>query len=188
MRDVAVYRLGQHVPRIAPGAYVAPGAAVIGRVYLGEESSVWFGAVVRGDLDEIHIEAGSNVQDNAVLHVDRGQPCRVGRDVTIGHGAIVHGCIIEDECLIGMGAVILSGARIGRGSLVGAGALVPEGREIPPGSLVMGVPARVIRSLTAAEQKAIRAAAARYRDNARRCLRELVAIEMPGAGLPGASS
>ncbi|PZN10706.1 MAG: gamma carbonic anhydrase family protein [Bacillota bacterium] len=185
---MAVYRLGEHVPRIAPDAYVAPGAAVIGRVYLGEESSVWFGAVLRGDLDEIRLGAGSNVQDNAVLHVDRGQPCLVGRDVTIGHGAIVHGCTIEDECLIGMGAVILSGARVGRGSLVGAGALVPEGREIPPGSLVLGIPARVVRSLTSGEREALRAAAARYRENARRFLRELAEVESPGAAGSGSSS
>ncbi|HEY8395023.1 MAG TPA: gamma carbonic anhydrase family protein, partial [Thermaerobacter sp.] len=170
---MAIYRLGEHVPEIARGAYVAPGAVVIGRVFLGEGSSVWFGAVLRGDLDEIRIEDGTNVQDNAVLHVDRGRPCRVGRGVTIGHGAIVHGCTIEDDCLIGMGAVILSGARIGRGSLVGAGALVPEGRHIPPGSLVLGVPARVVRPLTAEEQASIRAAAARYRENAQRFLREL---------------
>lgn len=177
---MAVYRLGQHAPVIDPAAYVAPNASVIGRVFLAAGSSVWFGTVLRGDIDEIRIGAGSNVQDNAVLHVDEGKPCHVGRCVTIGHGAIVHGCTVEDECLIGMGAVILSGARIGRGSLVGAGALVPEGREIPPGSLVVGVPARVARRLTAGEQEVIRAAAVRYRENARRFLRELSPVAAPG--------
>ena len=169
-----IYRLGDTEPVVAPGAYVAPGARVIGRVVLEEGSSVWFGAVLRGDLDEIRVGAGSNVQDNAVLHVDAGQPCRIGRDVTIGHGAIVHGCTVEDECLIGMGAVVLSGARIGRGSLIGAGALVPENRVIPPGSLVLGIPGRVVRALTTAELEAIRASAARYRENARRFASGLV--------------
>lgn len=163
-----VYRLGSVTPRIAATAYVAPGAHVIGRVTLDEHSSVWFGAVLRADLDAIHLGAGSNVQDNAVIHVNAGEPCHIGRDVTVGHAAVVHGCTIEDECLIGMGAIVLSRARIGRGSLVGAGALVPEGKVIPPGSLVLGVPARVIRSLTPDEQAAIRAAAARYRENGRR--------------------
>ncbi|ADU50908.1 hexapeptide repeat-containing transferase [Thermaerobacter marianensis DSM 12885] len=174
---MSLYRLGAATPRIAPTAYVAPGARVVGRVVLDEHSSIWFGAVLRGDLDEIRIGAGSNVQDNAVLHVNAGEPCWIGRDVTIGHGAIVHGCTIEDECLIGMGAVVLSRARIGRGSLVGAGAVVPEGKVIPPGSLVLGVPARVVRALTPEEQAEIRAAAARYRENARRFATELTALE-----------
>ncbi len=181
---MSLYRLGDQMPHVAPTAFVAPGARVIGRVVLDEHSSVWFGAVLRADLDLIHVGAGSNVQDNAVLHVNAGEPCRIGRDVTIGHGAIVHGCTVEDECLIGMGAVVLSRARIGRGSLVGAGALVPEGKVVPPGSLVLGVPARVARSLTPEEQAEIRAAAARYRENAQRFARDLELLPVPPAG-PG---
>ncbi|WP_243149855.1 gamma carbonic anhydrase family protein [Thermaerobacter sp. PB12/4term] len=185
---MSLYRLGDRVPHVAPTAYVAPGARVIGRVVLDEHSSVWFGAILRADLDLIHVGAGSNVQDNAVLHVNAGEPCRIGRDVTIGHGAIVHGCTVEDECLIGMGAVVLSRARIGRGSLVGAGALVPEGKVIPPGSLVLGVPARVVRSLTPEEQAEIRAAAARYRENARRFAGSLEPLPETSSSVSGSRS
>src|SRR5205085_11660266 len=136
---------GEKRPNIAPDAFVAPNATLIGDVTLGEGASVWFGAVLRGDRDRIEIGARTNVQDNAVVHLDPGSPAIVGAGVTIGHAAIVHGCTVEDNCLIGMGSVILTGARIGRDSIVGAGALVRENEVIPPGSLVVGVPARVVR-------------------------------------------
>lgn len=156
---------GKH-PEIDPSAYVADGAQVIGDVTLGPHASVWFNAVLRGDADRIEIGAGSNIQDGAVVHADPGFPCRVGRDVVVGHGAILHGCEISDECLIGMGAIILNGARLGPGCVVAAGALVPEGKEFPPRSLLMGVPATVKRSVTDEDLAATRAGAAHYRERA----------------------
>jgi carbonic anhydrase/acetyltransferase-like protein (isoleucine patch superfamily) len=126
-----------------PSAFVAPGASVVGRVTLGARSSVWFSAVIRGDMDAVVLGEESNLQDGAVIHVDEGFPATVGRRVTIGHRAIVHAATVEDGCLIGMGSIVLTGARVGAGSLVAAGALVREGQEIPPGSLVVGAPARV---------------------------------------------
>jgi carbonic anhydrase/acetyltransferase-like protein (isoleucine patch superfamily) len=133
---------------IASSAWIAPNATVLGDVTIGDEASVWFGAVARGDTAPITIGPRTNVQDTAVLHADPGFPCVLGADVTVGHGAIVHGCSVGDEVLIGMRATILNGARIGQGSIVGAAALVKEGAEIPPRSLVLGVPARVVRQVT----------------------------------------
>jgi carbonic anhydrase/acetyltransferase-like protein (isoleucine patch superfamily) len=127
-----------------PSAFVAPGASVVGRVRLGARSSVWFSAVIRGDMDKVELGAESNLQDGAVIHVDEGHPTLVGRRTTIGHRAIVHAATVGDGCLIGMGSIVLTGARIGDGSLVAAGALVREGQEIPPRSLVVGAPARVL--------------------------------------------
>jgi len=154
--------LGLH-PTVPASAWVAPSAAVVGDVVLGEGASVWYGASLRGDVHYIRVGARSNVQDNAVLHVSRGtHPCVLCDDVTIGHSAVVHGCTVEDACLIGMGAVVLDGARIGTESVVGAGAVVTPGTEIPPRSLVLGAPARVARPLAEAEVEAIRANAAHY--------------------------
>ncbi len=136
-------------PVVAATAWVHPSAVVIGRVTLGDQVSVWPGAVLRGDRDAIAIGDESNVQDGVVIHCDPGTPCLVGKRVTIGHRAVVHGCVIEDGCLIGIGAVVLNGARVGAGSLVAAGAVVGEGMVIPPGSLVVGVPAKVLRPLNA---------------------------------------
>jgi carbonic anhydrase/acetyltransferase-like protein (isoleucine patch superfamily) len=133
---------GDAFPEVAPSAWVAPGARVIGAVHLGEESSVWYGAVLRGDTEPIRIGARTNVQDGCVLHADPGFPATVGEDCVIGHNAIVHGCEIESGCLVGMGATILNGAKIGEGSIVAAGALVPEGKEYPPRSLIVGIPAK----------------------------------------------
>jgi carbonic anhydrase/acetyltransferase-like protein (isoleucine patch superfamily) len=133
---------GDKRPEVAPSAFVAPGAYVIGAVYLGEESSVWYGAVLRGDTEPIRIGARTNIQDGCVLHADPGYPAVVGERCVVGHKAVVHGCEVGDGCLIGMNATILNGARIGEGSIVAAGAVVPEGREFPPGSLIAGVPAR----------------------------------------------
>jgi carbonic anhydrase/acetyltransferase-like protein (isoleucine patch superfamily) len=129
--------------RLAPTAFVAPGARVLGEVTIGPRASVWFNTVVRGDVDSIELGEASNLQDNSTVHVDAGQPARIGARVTVGHRTIVHGCVIEDDCLIGMGSVLLSGCRIGAGSYIGASSLVLEGMQIPPGSVALGAPARV---------------------------------------------
>ncbi len=155
-------------PRIAADVFLAPGAVVVGDVEIGPGASVWFNATVRGDVAPIRIGARSNVQDGAVLHVDEGTPCVVGDDVTIGHGAIVHGTTVGDGALIGMGATVLSRSRVGAGAIVAAGALVPEGAEVRPGTLAMGVPARERRELDEAERTAGAAGAARYVRNAAR--------------------
>lgn len=139
---------GEANPEVAPSAWVAPGAYVVGKVSLGEESSVWYGAVLRGDTEPITVGARTNVQDGCVLHADPGFPAIVGDDCVVGHNAIVHGCRIEDGCLIGMGATILNGAKIGEGSIVAAGALVPEGKEFPPNSLIVGVPAKRVKDVS----------------------------------------
>jgi len=134
-------------PTIAADAWVASGAVVVGDVTLGSRASVWYNCVLRGDIAPIRIGARTNVQDLTMVHVDTHQPCVIGADVGIGHRAIIHGCTIEDGCLIGMGAIVLSHAVIGAGSVIGAGAVVREGMEVPPGSLVVGVPGRVIRDV-----------------------------------------
>jgi carbonic anhydrase/acetyltransferase-like protein (isoleucine patch superfamily) len=128
-----------------PSAFIAPTADVMGDVGLAEDSSVWYQAVLRGDIGPIRIGARSNIQDLTMVHVDEGIPCTIGADVAVGHRCILHGCTIEDECLIGMGSVLLNSVRVGTGSIIGAGSVVTEGRDIPPGSLVMGVPAKVVR-------------------------------------------
>jgi carbonic anhydrase/acetyltransferase-like protein (isoleucine patch superfamily) len=175
------YRWGDFTPELAADVWLAPGARVIGRVALGAGASVWFNAVLRGDVDRIAIGAATNIQDGSVLHVDAGFPLAIGERVTVGHGAILHGCTIEDEALIGMGATVLNGARVGRGSLVAAGALVREGMQIPPFSLVAGVPAQIKRSLPETETlSAHRASAAHYAAGAARYRRELIA--QPEAG------
>jgi len=132
-------------PKLAEGAWIAPSANVIGDVTIGAHASIWYHCVLRGDIAPITIGPGTNVQDLTMVHVDVNRPCRIGAGVGIGHRAIIHGCDVEDGCLIGMGAVILSNAVIGAGSVVAAGALVTEGRRTPPGSLVVGVPGRVVR-------------------------------------------
>jgi len=135
---------------IDPTAFVASSASVMGEVTLGADSSVWYQAVLRADLAAITIGAESNIQDGAVVHVDSGLPCIVGRRVGVGHRVILHGCVVEDECLIGMGSVLLNGVRVGTGSVVAAGAVIPEGMVVAPGSLVMGVPGRIVRRVDAA--------------------------------------
>jgi carbonic anhydrase/acetyltransferase-like protein (isoleucine patch superfamily) len=154
-------------PKVEGCAFIAWNAEVVGSVELDGETSVWYSASIRGDIDTIRIGWGSNIQDNAALHVDEGIPLTVGRDVTIGHGAVVHGCTIGDGTLIGMGAIVLNGARIGRESIVGAGALVTEGKEFPDRSLIVGSPAKAVRSVTEDEVSKIRRNAASYRDRAR---------------------
>jgi carbonic anhydrase/acetyltransferase-like protein (isoleucine patch superfamily) len=146
---------GDDFPEVAPSAWVAPGAHVIGAVHLGEQSSVWYGAVLRGDTEPIRIGARTNVQDGCVLHADPGYPAIVGDDCVVGHNAIVHGCQIGNGCLVGMGATILNGAKIGEGSIVAAGALVPENKEFPPRSLIVGIPAKAVREVTEEQTKSI---------------------------------
>jgi carbonic anhydrase/acetyltransferase-like protein (isoleucine patch superfamily) len=149
-------------PQIDPSAYVSPHAVVIGDVRLAARSSVWPTAVLRGDINFIEIGEGSNIQDGAIVHLAEDLPVRVGRLVTVGHRAILHACTVEDECLIGMGATVLDGAVIGRGSIIGAHALVTKGAQIPPGSLVMGMPGKVVRALQPAEIADIRTWADHY--------------------------
>jgi carbonic anhydrase/acetyltransferase-like protein (isoleucine patch superfamily) len=149
-------------PSVSDTAFVAPNATLIGAVTIGENSSVFYGSVLRGDTDSITIGSGSNVQDNVSMHTDTGLQLMIGDDVSIGHGAVVHGCVIEDGCLVGMGATILNRAVIGAGSLIAAGAVVLEDTVIPPGSLVAGVPAKVRRELTDAEREGVRANATHY--------------------------
>ncbi|HEX5417373.1 MAG TPA: gamma carbonic anhydrase family protein [Chloroflexota bacterium] len=159
---------GGHRPVIAPDSYVGDGAVLIGQVTLELGSSVWFGAVLRADSEPIRVGPGSNVQDNSTLHVDPGFPCTIGAGVTIGHNAVVHACTVEDNVLIGMHATILSGAVIGRDCIVGAAALVPEGVVIPPGSLVLGIPGRVVRPLRPEEIEKIRESAKSYQARAQK--------------------
>ena len=145
---MAIYQLGDDAPEIDASAYVTDSACLVGRVTLGANVSVWFGATLRGDNERITIGAGSNVQEGTVMHTDPGHPLTVGENVTIGHQAMLHGCTIGDGSLVGIQAVILNGARIGKGCLVGAGALVTEGKDFPDGSLILGSPAKVARQLT----------------------------------------
>lgn len=163
-----VVPLDGSTPEVAAGAWVAPGATLVGAVHLREGSSVWFGAVLRADGDPIEVGERSNVQDGSVLHTDPGFPLTLGRGVTVGHAAVLHGCTIEDDVLVGMGATVLNGARVGRGSLVAAGAVLLEGVEIPPGSLVAGMPAKVRRPLSEQEQDGVRHNAGVYVDLWRR--------------------
>ncbi len=164
---MSLYRLAEHVPVCPASCWIAPGARVIGRVTMGECVNVWFGAVVRGDINSIAIGEDTNIQDGVILHVDDDFPLVVGARVTVGHGAILHGCVIDDEVLIGMGAKVLNGAKVGRGSIVAAGAVVREGTEVPPFSLVAGLPAVVKRSLEEEPTLATQLASVRhYKDNA----------------------
>lgn len=172
-----IYQYEQHTPEIAPNVFVAPSADVIGRVVLSENVSVWFNAVIRGDTDSIFIGSGSNIQDNAVLHTDPGIQLKVGENVTIGHCAMVHGCTIGENSLIGINAVILNGANIGRNCLIGANALVPEGMEIPDNSMVLGTPAKVVRELDEKTIAGLSESAKSYRDKASAFLRSLKALD-----------
>jgi len=151
-----------HPDLIDDSVFIAPGAVILGDVRIGAQSSVWYNVVLRGDTDTISIGPRTNVQDGAVLHVDAGAPCLIGAGVTIGHRAVVHGALIEDDVLIGIGAIVLNGARIGHDSIIGAGSLVTGHSVIPPRSMVLGLPGRVVRSLTGEEVQSIRAAADHY--------------------------
>ena len=169
-----IQRYRDRVPALHPAARAAESAVVVGNVTVEEGASLWYGAVLRGDEAAIRVGAQSNIQDNAVLHCDEACPLTVGRRVTVGHGAILHGCTVEDGCLIGMGAILLNGCVIGAGSLVAAGALVTQNAAIPPGSLVMGSPAKVRRALSPEEQASLPESAQLYR--------ELSAAQLPAAG------
>ena len=161
----SVLSVAEMVPQLDPGSFVAAGARIVGAVTLAEGASAWYNAVLRADGAPITVGPGSNLQDNVSVHVDPGHPVVIGADVSVGHNAVVHGCTIEDGCLIGMGSVVLSGAVIGTGSLVAGGALGLEGAGIPPGSLVAGVPAKVRRALTEEEKAGILRNAQAYRDH-----------------------
>lgn len=142
-------------PVIASSAFIAPTAVVMGSVVLGEDSSVWYGAILRADNDVIRVGNQTNLQDGTIVHVDEGMPCTVGNRVGVGHRAILHGCTVEDDCLIGMGSILMNGVVIGSGSLIAAGAVLPEGTRVPPGSLVMGVPGKVVRPVDAVLRRRI---------------------------------
>jgi len=172
-----IYALDGVQPRIAEDTWIAPDANVIGNVTLAAGASVWFGCTIRGDNEPIVVGEGSNVQENCVFHTDPGCPLTIGKDCTIGHKAMLHGCTIGDGSLIGMGATVLNGAVIGAGCLIGAGALIPEGKVIPDGSLVMGVPGKVVRELDEAAKAGLLASAAHYRENMRRFRAGLQAVD-----------
>ncbi|MGE4179419.1 MAG: gamma carbonic anhydrase family protein [Limisphaerales bacterium] len=166
-------------PRLGQGVYIARGATVVGAVALGDNSSVWYGAVLRGDINRIEIGEGTNIQDNAVVHLADDHPAIVGRFVTVGHSAIVHACTVGDECLIGMGATLLDGAEIGPQCLIGANSLVTQGMKIPAGSLVLGSPAKVVRALTESERAGLKHWADKYVANARYHLEHRIGLGAP---------
>jgi len=168
-------------PTLGQGVYIAKTAAVLGDVTLGDYSSVWYGAVLRGDINKIVIGHHSNIQDNSVLHLADDFPCLLGNWVTVGHSAVVHACTVGDECLVGMGAIILDGAEIGEQSIIGARALVTQGTKIPPGSMVLGSPAKVVRPLTPEERAGLKWWAEKYVANSAYCLKHNLNI---GAPLP----
>ena len=168
------YRLGQSRVDAHPESWVAPNATLVGKVKLEPRSSVWFNAVLRGDNELIHIGENSNVQDGTVMHTDMGFPLTIGKGVTIGHNAMLHGCTVGDYSLIGINAVILNGAKIGKYCIIGANSLIGEGKEIPDGSLVMGSPGKVVRELNDAQKKMLEASAAHYVHNSQRYARDLL--------------
>jgi carbonic anhydrase/acetyltransferase-like protein (isoleucine patch superfamily) len=165
---MTLYALGDIVPLLHPDTWVAPDANLIGNVVLEEGASVWFSATLRGDNEEIRIGAGSNVQEKTVIHTDPGFPLSIGRNCTIGHKVMLHGCTIGNNSLIGMGATVLNGAKIGNNCLIGAGALITENKVIPDGSLVMGSPGKVVRELDEKAVQMLETSARRYQDNMRR--------------------
>ena len=165
---MAIYELDGVAPQVADSAWVADSAQVMGKVSLAEGSSVWFGAVIRGDTETITVGAGSNIQDASVLHADHGFPLQIGERVTVGHQVMLHGCTIGDESLIGIGAVVLNGAKIGKHCLVGADALVTEGKAFPDGSMIIGSPAKAVRQLTPEQIEGLKRSALHYTENADR--------------------
>lgn len=172
------YQLGDKAPVKADDVFVADNASVIGNVELKQQSSVWFNVVIRGDNELISIGEMTNVQDGSVLHTDSGYPMTLGKGVTVGHKAMLHGCQVGDYSLIGINAVVLNGAKIGKHCIIGANALIPEGMEIPDGSLVVGSPAKIKRELNAMQQKMLEASAAHYVHNAARFSKDLKVIEL----------
>jgi carbonic anhydrase/acetyltransferase-like protein (isoleucine patch superfamily) len=164
---MAIYEVDGVTPKIADSAWVANSAEVMGDVVLGDEVSIWFGVVVRGDTSAIRVGARTNIQDLSVLHSDVGMPLTIGSGVTVGHKAMLHGCTVGDDSLIGIGAIVLNGAKIGKGCLVGAGALVTEGKEFPDGSMILGSPARVVMPLSPEQLQGLRLSADHYVANAK---------------------
>ncbi|MFZ5633297.1 MAG: gamma carbonic anhydrase family protein [Bacillota bacterium] len=162
-----LYGYGKFFPEVDQSVFLAPGARVVGKVKIGAQSSVWYNAVVRGDADRVTIGCGTNIQDNCTLHADPGFPLILGDRISVGHNSVLHGCIVEDDALIGMGATILNRAKIGAGAVVGAGSLVVQGMEVPPGHLAMGLPAKIIKPLGKDELLAFQALAERYRQRSR---------------------
>jgi carbonic anhydrase/acetyltransferase-like protein (isoleucine patch superfamily) len=173
---MTIYKLGEIAPKIHDSAFIAAEATIIGRAELQARSSVWPGAVIRGDNEPIVVGEGSNVQEGAVLHTDPGCPLTIGKDVTIGHQAMLHGCTVEDGALLGIQAVVLNKAVIGRESLVGAGAVVTEGKVFPPRSLILGAPAKVVRTLTDEDVEGLRRNSTTYAARAARYKTDLTAI------------
>jgi carbonic anhydrase/acetyltransferase-like protein (isoleucine patch superfamily) len=173
---MAIYELDGNAPQLAEGAWVAESAEVIGKVVLHKDASIWPKVVIRGDNDLIQIGEGSNVQDASILHTDPGYPLLIGKNVTVGHQVMLHGCSIGDGSLIGIGAVVLNGAKIGKGCLVGAGALVTEGKEFPDGSMIIGSPAKVVKELTPEQITGIADISGRYVKNAQRYIKTLKKI------------
>lgn len=173
---MTLYALGTISPTVDADTWIAPDANVIGNVVLEAGASVWFGATIRGDNEVIHIGAGTNIQENTVMHTDPGCPLTLGAGCTIGHKVMLHGCTVGDNSLIGMGATILNGAKIGKNCLIGAGALITEGKEIPDGSLVMGAPGKVVRQLDDKAIAGLKASAQHYMDNMRRFRADLKAV------------
>ncbi len=174
---MSLYRLNDLQPQIAADAWVAPNASIIGDVVLHAQASIWFGAVLRGDVERITIGAGSNVQDGSVCHADPGMPLTVGENVTVGHMVMLHGCTIGDNSLIGIGSVVMNGARIGKNCIVGAGSLVTEGKSFPDGSLIMGRPAQVVRQLDDAALAKLQQNAKNYIRNGQRYAAQLQPIQ-----------
>ena len=164
---MAIYQLGDEIPRIAPTAWVADSAQVIGRVQMGEGASVWYGAVLRGDNEWLTLGARVNIQDGSVLHSDPGFPLVLEDDVSVGHQVMLHGCAVGEGSLVGIQAVVLNGARIGRGCLVGAGSVVTEGKEFPDHSLILGAPAKVVREVSPEQVERLRMTAQHYVEKAR---------------------
>ncbi|AML52671.1 gamma carbonic anhydrase family protein [Falsihalocynthiibacter arcticus] len=165
---MTLYALADRAPQIDPDSWIAPDANIIGGVIIRAGASVWFGTTLRGDNEDITLGEGSNIQENCVLHTDMGYPLVIGAGCTIGHKAMLHGCTIGENTLIGMGAIVLNGAKIGRNCLIGAGALITEGKVIPDGSLVMGAPGKIIRDLDEKAIAGLRASALSYQNNMRR--------------------
>jgi carbonic anhydrase/acetyltransferase-like protein (isoleucine patch superfamily) len=174
---MAIYQLGDHTPDIDPSAYVAESASVIGKVRLEAGVSIWFGATLRGDNELITIGAGSNIQESSVLHTDPGVPLVIGKNVTVGHQAMLHGCTIADGALIGIQAIILNGAKIGKNCLVGAGALVTEGKEFPDNSLIIGSPAKAVRTLAEEDIARLHTNTANYVERGQMFKKELKRID-----------
>ncbi|NBW80016.1 MAG: gamma carbonic anhydrase family protein [Betaproteobacteria bacterium] len=165
---MAIYQLDAHTPQLAESAWVADSAQVIGRVTLEADTSIWFGSILRGDSEHLHIGAGTNVQDDCVLHADAGIPLTLEANVSVGHKVMLHGCTVGEGSLIGIGAVVLNHARIGKNCLVGAGALVTEGKDFPDGSMILGSPAKVVKTLSAEQILGIRRISDHYIENAKR--------------------